>query len=158
MELDLRPITLRDAARFVNTNHRHLSAPRGWRFGVGLWKDNALVGVAVAGRPIARKNDDGFTLEVTRNCTDGTRNACSRLYGAIRRAARALGYRRLITYTRLGESGASLRAAGFRITHSTRAEQWHRETRPRTSNHLSESKTAWIIEISGATQTGLEAS
>lgn len=75
--------------------------------------NGGLVGVAVAGRPVARHFDDGLTLEVSRTCTDGTPNANSKLYGAIWRAASALGYRRLITYTQADESGASLRGAGF---------------------------------------------
>jgi hypothetical protein len=72
-----------------------------------------LVGVAMAGRPIARHLDDGKTIEVNRTCTDGTANANSMLYGAVWRAARAMGYQRCITYTQHDESGASLRGAGF---------------------------------------------
>lgn len=74
---------------------------------------HALVGVAIAGRPVARALDDGLTLEVARTCTDGTRNANSMLYGAIWQAARAMGYTRCVTYTQHDESGASLRAAGW---------------------------------------------
>ncbi len=107
------PITLRQARDFVALHHRHNKPPQGWKFGVGLSVDAALVGVATAGRPIARHYDDGLTLEVNRTCTDGTRNANSMLYGAVWRAARAMGYRRNITYTRADESGASLRAVGY---------------------------------------------
>ena len=108
----ITPITLREAAAFIAQHHRHNKPPRGWKFGVGLRAD-ALVGVATAGRPIARHFDDGLTLEVNRTCTDGTRNANSMLYGAIWRAAKAMGYRRCITYTQADETGASLRAAGW---------------------------------------------
>lgn len=73
----------------------------------------ALVGVATAGRPVARHYDDGRTLEVNRTCTDGTPNANSMLYGAVWRAAKAMGYKRCITYTQADETGASLRAAGW---------------------------------------------
>ena len=56
-----------------------------------------------------------MTLEVTRLCTDGTKNACSFLYGKAARAAFALGYRRIGTYTLPDEGGASLRAAGWKL-------------------------------------------
>lgn len=107
------PITLRDACAFVAKHHRHSVPPRGWKFGVGLKIGDTLVGVATAGRPIARMLDDGLTLEVNRTCTDGTRNANSMLYGAVWRAARAMGYLKCVTYTQVDETGASLRAAGF---------------------------------------------
>lgn len=109
------PITLRAANAFVQEHHRHNKPVRGWKFGVGLRDDNGLVGVAIASRPIARALDDGRTIEITRTCTNGARNANSMLYGAVWRAARAMGYTRAITYTRQVESGASLRAANFRI-------------------------------------------
>lgn len=112
--VELRPVTLRAARRFIAEHHRHNQPPRGWRFGVGLYRGIELVGVATAGSPVARLLDDGTTLEVTRVCTLGDRNASSQLYGAIGRAARALGYRRLITYTLESEPGTSLLASGFR--------------------------------------------
>lgn len=108
------PISFREAAAFVQAHHRHNKAPRGMKFCLGLTVDDVLVGVAVAGRPSARALDDGLTLEVTRTCTTGVRNANSALYGAIRRAAQAMGYVRIVTYTQAQESGASLRAVGFR--------------------------------------------
>lgn len=107
------PITLRQAQEFIAQHHRHNKPPVGWKFGVGLHVDGELAGVATAGRPVARHYDDGLTLEVNRTCTDGTKNANSMLYGAIWRAAKAMGYRRCITYTQHDESGASLRAAGW---------------------------------------------
>jgi hypothetical protein len=86
------------------------------KFCLGVAIVDTLVGVATVGRPVARHLDDGYTLEVNRTCTlDGTPNVNSMLYGAAWRAAKALGYRRLITYTQEGESGASLRAAGWRL-------------------------------------------
>lgn len=111
--LELRPITLRDACRFIAQHHRHNKPPRGWRFGVALYGDGVLVGVATAGRPVARELNDGLTLEINRTCTDGTRNANSMLYGACWRAAKALGYRKCVTYTQATENGASLRAVGW---------------------------------------------
>src|SRR5690242_8265760 len=115
-KLALRPVTLREAAAYVTEHHRHSVAPRGHKFSIGLERDGELIGVAMVGRPIARHSDDGYTAEVLRVCTDGTRNACSLLYGACRRAAVAMGYRRVITYTREDESGASLKASGFTPT------------------------------------------
>lgn len=113
MTLEVRPITLRDACTFVGVHHRHNAPPRGHKFSVGLYAGDDLVGVAIAGRPVARALDDGRTLEVTRTCTNGHPNANSMLYGAVRRCAWAMGYRRVVTYTQEGESGTSLRAAGF---------------------------------------------
>lgn len=112
--MNLRPITLRQAAEFISDHHRHNQPPRGWKFGVGIDIGGSLVGVGTAGRPVARAFDDGYTLEVNRTCTNGAPNANSMLYGALWRAAQALGYTRLITYTQADETGASLRAAGFR--------------------------------------------
>ena len=111
--LRIVPITLRQACAFIERHHRHNKPPRGWKFGVGVERDEELVDVATAGRPVARAFDDGLTLEVNRTCTDGTRNANSMLYGAVWRAARAMGYVRCITYTQHDESGASLKAAGW---------------------------------------------
>lgn len=117
MTLAIVPVTFRQASAFVADRHRHHAPPRGCRFVLGVARDDTgeLVGVAMVGRPVARAYDDGFTVEVNRTCTDGTPNANSALYGAAWRAAKALGYRRLVTYTQAGESGASLRAAGWRV-------------------------------------------
>lgn len=115
MALEIVPVTFRQACAFVEQHHRHHRAPVGAKFAVGVADENGLVGVAIVGRPVARHFDDGRTLEVNRTCTDGTRNANSLLYGASWRAAKALGYRRLVTYTQAGESGSSLRASGWRI-------------------------------------------
>lgn len=112
--LELFPITLRAANAFIDQHHRHNKPPRGWKFGVSVVDGGAVVGVATAGRPVARAFDDGLTLEVNRTCTDGAKNANSMLYGSVWRAAKAMGYKRCITYTQADESGASLRAAGFR--------------------------------------------
>lgn len=109
------PITLDAANEFVRAHHRHSRPTVGHKFAVGARRAGGLVGVAIAGRPVARLMDDGLTLEVLRVCTDGTRNACSILYAAVRRAARAMGYTQIITYTLPHEGGASLRAAGFRL-------------------------------------------
>lgn len=114
--LEIVPVTLAQAKEFVRSLHRHHKPPVGWKFGVGV-NDEAgqLRGVAMAGRPVARALDDGRSIEVNRTCTDGAANANSALYGAVWRAAKALGYLRAYTYTQAGESGASLRAAGWLV-------------------------------------------
>ena len=111
--LIIAPITFKAACAFVAKLHRHNKPPRGHKFSIALFSSGGLIGVAMAGRPISRHFDDEMTLEVNRTCTDGTRNANSMLYGAVWRAAKAMGYWRCITYTQADESGASLRAAGF---------------------------------------------
>lgn len=115
-DLEVVPMSLREARAYVTAHHRHHGPPRGHKFSLGVVTSaGELVGVAIVGRPVARMFDDGATLEVSRTCTDGAQNVNSKLYGAAWRATRALGYRRLITYTQAGESGASLRGAGWRI-------------------------------------------
>lgn len=143
MSLSVVPCTLRDACSFVEQHHRHHPAPRGGLFAVAVANDNAVVGVAIIGRPSARLLQDGWTAEVTRLCTDGTRNACSMLYGAAWRAARALGYRRLVTYTLPDEGGASLRASGWRCVGEAGGGSWSRRSRPRVDRHPTQAKLRW---------------
>ncbi|RSM64059.1 hypothetical protein DMB66_21355 [Actinoplanes sp. ATCC 53533] len=135
MSLRTVPVTFAEACQFVADWHRHHRPPRGHKFSIGVADGEVLVGVAIVGRPVARLLDDGQTLEVTRVTTDGHRNACSLLYAAAWQAAKALGYRRLITYTQDGESGASLRAAGWRIVAARPpAPGWSRPSRPREAH------------------------
>ena len=134
MGIHLVPVTFEDAAAFVTMWHRHLGPPVGHKFSVGVATDEGLlVGVIIVGRPVARSFDNGSTLEVTRCATDGTTaNAASMLYAAAWTAAKALGYRRLVTMTVEGESGASLRAAGYRIVAQRPARSgWNAPSRPR---------------------------
>lgn len=111
--LTTRPIILREAQAFIRKHHRHNRPPRGCKFCVAVMHQDQMVGVLVVGRPTARAYDDGLTAEVTRTCTINCRNANSYLYGLARKISTLLGYKRLVTYTRDGESGASLRASGF---------------------------------------------
>lgn len=105
MSLELQPINRDEAFAFVKRHHRHHPAPQGWKFGVAVNDGAQVVGVLTVGRPVARGLDDGYTLEVTRCCVlEEARNACSMLYAAAWRAARALGYRRLVTYTPAGSA------------------------------------------------------
>lgn len=141
--LDLCPMELDEANAYIEANHRHHGPVVGHKFSIGLARENEICGVAVVGRPVARGFDDGLTLEVTRLCTDGTRNACSKLYGAAWRAAKALGYKKLITYTLASESGDSLRAAGWKVTHEVRGRSWTTPSRPRVDKHPLQDKLCW---------------
>ncbi|WP_433225509.1 XF1762 family protein [Actinomadura formosensis] len=133
--LRIVPMRFTDACGFVAMWHRHHGAPVGCKFCVGVADDaNVLRGVAIVGRPVARFLDNGLTLEVTRTAADGTPNVNSMLYGAAWRAAKALGYRRLITYTQHGETGASLRAAAWRVVAERPARPgWTCPSRPRAA-------------------------
>ena len=144
-KLELVPSFLSEAREFVNRHHRHHPAPVGGLFAVAVSFGSAgVVGVAITGRPVARMADLGFTAEVTRLCVlDGHPNACSMLYGASWRAARALGYRKLITYTLASESGGSLRAAGWKVVGSVKGRSWDTPSRPRVDKHPTQDKIKW---------------
>lgn len=111
--MKIRPITFRQACDFVSEHHRHHKPTVGCKFSLGLFDEGKLVGVAICGRPVSRKLDDGLTCEANRLCTDGTRNACSMLYGACCRVAKEMGYEKIITYILESENGASLKASNF---------------------------------------------
>lgn len=128
------PLTLAEARRYVADHHRHNEPPQGHRFSIGLSRDGELVGVVIAGHPQARKADDGLTLELLRLTTEGDRNACSRLYGAACRAAAAMGYRKVITYTLAEESGTSLRASGFTEDGTSEGGEWKHTGGPRSAD------------------------
>lgn len=140
VNLELVPITFEEACAFIAEYHRHSPAPVGWKFGVGLTDGDKIVGVVIVGRPVARYVDDGWTAEVTRLATDGTPHASSKLYAAAWRAARALGYRRLVTYTLRTEPGTSLRAAGWKEIGRTdeRGRSWNRPGRPRVERNVAQ--------------------
>jgi len=140
------PMTLKAAQDFVRDNHRHNKPPVGHKFSIGLKDGETLVGVATAGRPVARHFDDGLTLEVNRTCTDGSRNANSMLYGAVWRAAKAMGYVRCITYAQADESGASLRAAGFvKVKELPARGGWDCESRRRVTDTSGIYRVLWEI-------------
>lgn len=143
MTLQIAPITLRAANAYVAEHHRHHKPARGCLFCISVRDDDGVRGVAIVGRPVSRMLDDGYTAEVTRVCTDGTANACSMLYGAARRAARAVGYQRIVTYTLPGEGGASLRAAGWHCDGNAGGGSWSRDNRQRVDKHPTELKLRW---------------
>lgn len=140
MSLGLTTVSLSDANAFVADLHRHHKPVVGHKFSLGAVLNDELVGVAIVGRPVARMRDDGLTLEVTRLCTDGTKNAASFLYGACARASFALGFKRIGTYILASEPGTTLRAAGWRQLGETKGGSWSRPSRARTDKHPVERK------------------
>ena len=143
--MEVTPINLEEANAFVAKLHRHHKPVPGCKFCVAVSEGDKVVGVAIVGRPVARMLDDGCTLEVNRCCTDGTKNACSMLYGAAWRAAKALGYRRVITYTLPEEGGASLRASNWKCLGLRGGGNWNSKSRPRidTAAELQGQKLLW---------------
>jgi hypothetical protein len=145
MSLLILPIELAEANAFVRQHHRHHGPVVGHKFSLGVSDGEQIRGVAIVGRPVSRMLDDGLTLEVSRVATDGTKNAASCLYGAARRACFALGYRRLVTYTLPSESGASLRAAGYRCLGEAGGGSWSVPSRPRVDKHPLQRKLRWEL-------------
>lgn len=141
--LTLVPITFAQACAFIDSLHRHHRRPQGWKFGIGAHDGEKMVGVVMVGRPISRMLDDGFTAEVTRLCTDGSENACSLLYSAARRAAKAMGYRKIVTYILDTEPGTSLKAAGWTCHGDAGGGSWSRDSRLREDNHPLQKKVRW---------------
>ena len=128
--LSLVPVSLKDANAFVAAHHRHHKPVTGHKFSIGCEQDGRLVGVAIVGRPVSRYLDDGLTLEVNRLCSTGKKNVCSMLYAAAARAAKAIGYRKVITYTLDSEPGTSLRAAGWMCMGQAGGKRWTGKRKP----------------------------
>lgn len=145
--VELKPISVKHASAYVTEHHRHHDAPQGAKFALAAWHGGALVGVAMVGRPVSRRLDDGTTAEVIRVATDGTRNACSFLYGAAKRAAQAMGYRKVLTYTLEEEGGASLRAVGWKRVGVAGGGSWSVPSRPRQDHHPLQTKIRWEVEL-----------
>ena len=148
MTYDVIPLPLDEANAFVEEHHRHHGRVVGHKFSLGVCRSdecgNAVIhGVAIVSRPVARRLDDGLTLEITRVATDGAKDACSALYGACRRAAFALGYKKLVTYTLASESGVSLKAAGYRVVGEVLGRSWSCQSRPRVDKHPTQAKLRW---------------
>lgn len=147
MRLEVVPMTLTDAKVFVGQVHRTHEPPKSGLFAAGLARDGEVVGVAIVGRPKARCLADGFTAEVTRVAIiEDVPNGCSMLYGACWRAARALGYRKLVTYILATEPGTSLRAAGWKCIAEVRGRSWSCASRPRVDKHPTQDKLRWEVE------------
>lgn len=140
--MEIRPITFRQACDFVVEHHRHHRPTVDCKFCVGLYDNDKLVGVAICGRPVGRKLDDGLTCEVNRLCTDGTYNACSMLYGACCRVAKEMGYKKIITYILESENGASLKASNFVCEGKAGGVKWN-GIRDTGQSYPHEMKTRW---------------
>lgn len=126
------PISLKYANAYIEELHRHHKAVQGHKFSIGCEHSGKIVGVCVVGRPVSRHMDDGFTLEVTRLCTDGTKNACSFLYSRAAKIANDMGYRRIITYILETENGSSLKASGWELDcEEAGGGSWDCQSRPR---------------------------
>lgn len=140
--MQIQPITFREACEFVNLHHRHHNAAVGCKFCIGLYECGEMIGCAMCGRPVSRYSDDGLTCEINRLCTDGTKNACSMLYGACCRVAKAMGYKLIITYILESENGASLKASNFKCDGIAGGTHW---TGSRNKNQKipCEMKTRW---------------
>jgi hypothetical protein len=143
----LTPISLAKANEYVNKHHRHHKGTSGHKFSIACSNDDGdIVGVAIIGRPVARMLDDGWTLEVTRLCSDGTQNVCSMLYSAAWRAAKAMGYHKMITYTLESECGGSLKAVGWKRAGLAGGGSWDRPNRHRIDRAPTCRKIRWEIE------------
>lgn len=148
--LHVVPVELAEANKFICEHHRHHAPVQGHRFSLGcITPDGLLRGVCVVGRPVARlAGHPRDVAEVTRLATDGTRNACSILYGAAARACRAMGFRRIQTYTLPSEGGASLRASGWIEEGLAGGGQWkHTDGKPRRTDQPIGPKTRWALEF-----------
>ena len=144
MKLRVVPLTFREANRLVSDLHRHHLPVVGHRFSIGLVDDGGVVrGCAIVGRPVARAVPVERTAEVTRVATDGTANACSMLLGAAARAAKAMGFDTIQTYTLEEESGSSLRAAGWKATAVTKGREWKHTAGSRRTDQPNGPKVRW---------------
>lgn len=152
--MNLRPITLREANDFVENFHRHngRTSRDGGKFAIGLEENGILCAVAIVGNPLSSTFMDGFTAEVLRLCCRDTRNGASMLYAACWRAWRAMGGKKLITYTLKTESGESLRASGWRTVGETTPvkDGWrkndHLNHRREWQPVMGQAKFRWEIE------------
>lgn len=145
--LEVVPITLKEANAFVTQYHRHHKPVTGHKFSIACAnvQRDEIVGVAIVGRPVSRHLDNGWTLEVNRLCTDGTKDACSMLYAAAWRAARAMGYKKLITYILESESGTSLKAAGWKCIGRCGGLRWTGNRRPEVDLCPAQMKMRWEV-------------
>lgn len=152
--MKIKPIGLKEANAYIEQYHRHHKPVRGCKFCISAVENGVVVGVAICGRPVSRYLDDGETLEINRCCTDGTRNACSKLYGACVRIAREMGYVRVITYILAGENGASLKASNFICEGEAGGAIWT-GARKRDNGVPREMKKRYVYKIKNAAPSEL---
>lgn len=118
------PLTLKQANDFVLKNHRHHKQVQGHRFSLGYEIAGEIVAVIICGRPVSRKTDFKSCLEITRMCSDGTKNACSKLYAAAARVAKEMGFKKIQTFILESENGISLKASGWNFVGTSKGGQW----------------------------------
>lgn len=136
------PCTVKAATKYVLENHRHLKKVNGGRFAVAAHDGTRIVGVGVVGNGPRVWEGTGKMI-ITRVATDGTRNACSLILGALCRAGASLGYTEAWTYTLPEEPGTSLKAAGFEDMGLTDGGEHDRPSRPRKPAVRPEPKRRW---------------
>lgn len=147
-------VTYREACRFVAEHHRHHKPPQGHVVSIGCKKDDKLIGVAMIGRPVSRRLDDGKTLELIRLCIiDGNRNAASWLATRAKRLCHAMGCD-MVTYTLPEEGGASMRAAGFLFEGEAGGGDWNKPSRPRETDAPQQKKHRWRAPMPPTTTEG----
>lgn len=149
LKIQVVPISYKAAVQFINANHRHHKAPQGQKFSLGLSDGSKLIGAITAGRPVSRIMDDTLTLEVTRCCVKEIyKNGVSKLYSHVCRVAKAMGYKRVITYTLVSEPGTSMQAANFSLMRKSRGGSWSSKLRKRIDKHPTTEKNLWVRDIS----------
>jgi len=145
VSLEIVPIELAEANQFVLEHHRHHKPVVGHKFSIGLSDGEKICGCCIVGRPVSRMLDNGWTLEVNRCCTNGVKNGCSMLYGAAWRAAKSMGYKRVITYILSDEAGTSLKAAGWTLVGERGGGSWSCKSRPRVDTHPLQKKLLFEV-------------
>ena len=150
-KLEAVPLTLIDCNEYIQNFHRHNKPVQGSKFAFGCKYKGKLVAVCVVGRPIARYKDDGFTAEVTRTCVfdDAPKGVNSFLYSRAWKAWKAMGGKRIITYTLQSESGASLRGAGWKILHEVEINNnqgWLSRDNRKLQKVSKEPKFCWMYQ------------
>lgn len=141
MKLKIVPVELKEANSFIAEHHRHHKPVQGHRFSLGVVCGGKLVGVATIGRRVARLTNQKEVLEVTRLCTDGTKNACSALYSAAARVGKEMGYLKIQTFILESEFGSSLKASGWFIDGHSPGGQWkHTDGKPRRTDQPTDPK------------------
>lgn len=142
------PVELKEANNFIESLHRHHKPVQGHRFSIGVEKEGKLVGVACIGRPVARLTNQKEVLEVTRLCTDGTRNACSALYSAAARIGKEMGYKKIQTFILDEEPGVSLKASGWEYDGWSQGGQWkHTDGKPRRTDQPTCPKHRYVKKL-----------
>lgn len=159
MTLHVEPLTLAEANALVEKWHRHHKPCRGHRFSIGIFdEENECHGAAIIGRPVGGSSDgvdQSRIAEVSRLVTNGSYNACSMLYAAAARAAKAMGYRWIQTFILSSEPGTSLKASGWKFARLSHPIGWDNGNRPR--NEVVDSgrrKQLWRLELNPGTESG----